>query len=163
MKRIIILLSVFALLISSATFARPPLVHGKTYSDLGMYIISESSGLEMINGKALKSYEISYENSPITITVAIDNSDPHRINYLVISEGLVIQYISTSRGFGVSIIDKKFNEEGFSTSSEQLNKLEYFRQKRITQLLQSEIEYVKLISVFYPRLIENFRTALAII
>ncbi len=144
----------------TAAFSSSPLAEGETHSGLGKYTIERSGPFEMIKGEPLRSYEISYENSPDSIWVAVDDSRKDVTRFLVISDKLVIEYICHNRFFGARLIDDRFQEEGLSTPLHNLDKKEYYHQKLITQYPKSETEYLKLISVYFPKLIKDYNNIL---
>jgi len=128
---------------------------GNTNSERGSYTIHKIAGFEMIKGDPLRAYEIWYENSCDSLIVAIDDSRRDITRFLVISDSLVIEYICKDRFFGASLVDERFREEGLSTETVNLDKREYYHQKLITQKAKTETEYLKLISVYFPRLLRG--------
>ncbi len=158
MKSILSLL-VSAFIISSLTFAgevKAPVAQGNTNSELGIYTIDKAEQFEMIKGECLRAYRIWYENSPDSLTVAVEDCKDGITRFLVISEDLVIEYICNKDFFGARLIDERFEAEGYSTCIQNLNKREYYHQKVISQKPMTEIEYLSLISVYFPRLIKDF-------
>lgn len=157
MKRIFNLIAI-AILLSSFTFAsntKMPVAQGNTNSQLGTYLVENAGMFEMIKGEPLKAYTIWYENSPDSLTVAVESCGNGTTRFLVISEDLVIEYICYSNYFGARLIDDRFEEEGFSTSIDNLNRQEYYHQKLITPKGMTETEYLGLIAVYFPRLIKD--------
>ncbi|MDZ7737823.1 MAG: hypothetical protein U5K32_01890 [Bacteroidales bacterium] len=144
----------------AAAQSSSPVAQGETHSVLGMYTIERSGQFEMIKGDPLRAYEIIYENSPDTICVAVDDSRKDVTRFLVISDRLVIEYICHDKFFGARLIDERFQEEGLSTPLHKLDKKEYYHQKLITQDPKSETEYLKLISVYFPKLIKDYNNIL---
>jgi len=158
MKRIYSLL-VSVLIISSLTFAsevKTPVAQGSTNSELGSYTIDKTAQFEMIKGEPLRAYRIWYENSPDSLTVAVEDCKDGMTRFLVISEDLVIEYICNNNFFGVRIIDGHFEAEGYFTSAQNLDRQEYYYQKVITQKPMTETDYLSLISVYFPKLIKDF-------
>jgi len=154
MKRTIILISI---LLTMAGISRSSSIvaQGNTNSERGSYTIHKIAGFEMIKGDPLRAYEIWYENSCDSLIVAIDDSRRDITRFLVISDSLVIEYICKDRFFGASLVDERFREEGLSTETVNLDKREYYHQKLITQKAKTETEYLKLISVYFPRLLRG--------
>ncbi|MBS0010582.1 MAG: hypothetical protein KFF49_04190 [Bacteroidales bacterium] len=158
MKRIFSLI-VFTLTIASFTFAgdiKLPVAQGNTNRSLGLYTINEAGLFEMIKGDPLRAYQISYENSKDTITVAIDYRSEHLTRFLVISGDLVIEYVCNKDIFGARTIGERFEREGYSTSEDRLNRQEYYHQKILTREPMTETEYLCLISVYFPGLIKDY-------
>ncbi len=163
MKRILILaLSAFTIIsLTLAAEVKAPVAQGNTNSELGIYTIDKAAQFEMIKGEPLRAYQIWYENSPDSLTVAVEDCKDGITRFLVISEDLVIEYICNNNIFGARLIDKRFEAEGYSTSTENLDRQEYYHQKVITQKPLTETEYLSLISVFFPKLINDFNTIYA--
>lgn len=161
MKRILSLFIV-ATLLGTAGFAMDPVAKGKTNSCLGNYVIEKASDPVMVNGNALETFVVSYENSDITLTVAVDESDKKCTSYLVQSDQLTMQYDCNGKYFGVKAVDRKYKTDGLATDKEHLNRQQYFHQKVITQLEKSKIDHVKLISVYFPQLVTNYEEVFAV-
>ncbi|MFO7851803.1 MAG: hypothetical protein ACQERS_07165 [Bacteroidota bacterium] len=144
---------------SSLTYAtnfKLPVAQGKTNSELGIYTIDKADKLEMIKGEPLRAYRIIYENSPDTVTVAVDDNRKEITRFLVISDELVVEYVCNKTSFGASIIGERFAKEGFSTPTEKLDRQQYFHQKIICMEAKTETEYLSLISVYFPKLIKDY-------
>lgn len=141
---------------SITSFAGLLVAEGKTNTTLGDYKIELADKPVAFNGELLKAYNISYENSPLQVTVAIkkDNSSQ---NYIVLSEKLSILYVSSDSYFGVRKLQKGYDlaKNGFATSDEALNRSEYFHQKLITSGDQSELQSTQLIAAYFPLLIND--------
>lgn len=144
----------------AAAQSASPVAQGETHSKLGIYTVERADDFEMIKGDPLRAYHINYDNSPDTICVAVDDSKKRVTRYLVICDNLVIEYICHKDFFGARLIDGRFMEEGLSTPMHKLDKKEYYHQKLITRNPQSETEYLKLISVFFPKLIKDYNNIL---
>ena len=86
---------------STASFSRVFVAEGKTYSALGNYKIETADNTVTVNGEELKAFVISYENSPLEVTIAIKN-DRKCKNYLVLSDKLSVQYVCNANYFGVA-------------------------------------------------------------
>ena len=63
--------------------------------------------------------------------------------------------------FGVERLDREYLNDGMSTSDLSLDRSEYFHQKIITPLRLSDIDYVKLISVYFPKLVKDYEKVFA--
>lgn len=163
MKRILtISLAVLAVIsLTSAGNMKTLVAQGKTNSPLGTFSIEEADGLEMIKGEPLRSYEIVYENSTDTLIVAVDDSRKRKTRYLVISDGLVVEYVCNKKAFGVKLVDDEFEEEGFYTARDMLDQGEYYNQKLICGRPVDETECLCLISVYFPKLSKDFNSLYA--
>lgn len=163
MKRILtISLAVLAVIsLTSAANMKTLVAQGKTNSPLGTFSIEKADGLEMIKGEALRSYEIVYENSTDTLIVAVDDSRKRKTRYLVISDGLVVEYVCKKKAFGVKLVDDDFEDEGFYTARDMLDPAEYYRQKILCGRPVDETECLCLISVHFPKLSKDFNSLYA--
>ena len=108
----------------------------------------------MVNGEELKAYIISYENSPMKVTVAV-KKEKDRKNYIVFSDRLSIQYVCDGNIFGVQKLDKSFEKEGYVTSDAELNRSEYFHQKLIIAGQTGEVANTQLIAAYFPMLLKG--------
>ncbi|MEA1887827.1 MAG: hypothetical protein U9N72_11525 [Bacteroidota bacterium] len=163
MKKIVYLIALTFIFssLAYANDAKLPVAQGKTNSELGIYTIDRADNLQMIKGEPLRAYIIMYENSPDTLTVAVDDSRKGITRFLVISDNLVIEYIRNKASFGACIIGERFAKEGFSTPSEKLDRQQYYHQKIISREAKTETEYLCLISVFFPKLIRDYNNIYA--
>ena len=148
--------------ICSATFAREFVASGKTHTTLGDYKIEIADNLVTINGEALKSFIISYQNSPLEVKVVIKEEKKCK-NYIVLSDQLSVQYVCNESYFGVEKLSKSLEKDGYITSDAALNRTEYFHQKVISQGKRSELEATQLIAAFFPMLIKESKDAVAIL
>jgi len=142
------------MVISSAALAREFVAGGKSFTALGDYKIEKADKPVIINGQELKTYIISYQNSPMEVTVAIKKGD-QCLNYVVLSDILSVQYVCNESYFGVEKLDKSLKMEGLSTSDVNLNRTEYFRQKVLTHGKNGEVFNTQLIASYFPMLIQN--------
>lgn len=160
MKRII-LLTVLIFAVGSASFARKLLAEGKTNSAFGNYKIEVDDNFISLDGKNHKAFVISYDNTDMEIRVAVDMNSKGKI-YYVLSDNLSVQYVSNRKYFGVELLGKELEKDGFKTAETSLNKSEYFRQKVIKSGKGNPLENTKFIATFYPKLINNSENVLAV-
>lgn len=159
MKRIIFS-AVLMVIICTASFARKLVAEGPTFTAMGNYKIELADNPIIVKGQECKAYVISYENSPMEVTVAICK-DKKCKKYVVISDKLSVQYVCNVNYFGVQKLDKEFEKDGFKTSDASLNRGEYYHQKVLTPGKRGELEATKLIAAFFPMLLNNPTEALA--
>jgi hypothetical protein len=152
--------ALLTIVISSASFSREFIAGGKTHSALGDYKIEIADKPVIINGEELKTFVISYQNSPMEVTVVIRKGKNCR-NYIVLSDKLSVQYVCNDNYFGVEKLDKTLAREGYATSDEALNRSEYFHQKVLAPGKRSEVENAHLIASFFPMLIKDTKETLA--
>jgi hypothetical protein len=151
MKKIIFLV-LLTIAFGSATYARERVAEGKTYSALGDYKIEKADKPVVINGEELKAFVISYQNSPMEVTVVIQKGKKCK-NYIVLSDKLSIQYVCNENYFGVTKLDKTLRIEGFTPTEEALNNFEYYHQKVLAPGMRGELENAQLIAAFFPMLL----------
>ena len=153
MKRMI-----FAVLLiiafSTTAFSREFVASGKTHTALGDYKIEKADNPVIINGEKLKTYVISYQNSPMEVKLVIQKGKRCK-NYIVLSDELSIQYVCNDNYFGVEKLPKTLKSEGLSTSDAGLDRTEYFRQKVITPGQNSELDNAQLVAAYFPMLLKN--------
>ena len=159
MKRVAALFSAI-IIISLSTYAKAPVAEGSTFSELGRYVIEKSSAPLIYDGRILRTYDVTYENSDIKVRIAIDDSNRRCRNYIVVSDWLSIEYKCRNNVFGTVLLEEKYAEDGIPCCIELLDKEAYFRQKVITQNETNEIDRLMMISVFYPELIDNSKNVI---
>lgn len=138
---------------SNVSFSGVLVANGKTHSGVGDYRIELSNKPVTINGEQLMAYTISYENSPLKVTVAVQNREKCK-SFIVLSDRLSIQYVCNENYFGVTKLDKSMEKEGLTTSDAALNRSEYFHQKVIAPGKGEELENIQLIAAYFPMLIK---------
>lgn len=161
MKKLLTILSV-SILICFPSLALEPVAEGHTNYRLGAYLIEKSIAPIIVDARILPTYEISYENSDMMIKVAVDDSDKKCRKLIVVSNNLSIQYNCDGRFFGVNLVEKKYADDGISDSKIHLDLAEYFRQKVISQSARTELDQIKLISVYFPKLVKDYVRVFAV-
>ncbi|MCX6255007.1 MAG: hypothetical protein NTV31_11100 [Bacteroidia bacterium] len=145
---------------STASFSRELIAGGKTHSALGDYKIKIAENPITINGEELKAFVISYQNSPLEVTVAIQKGKKCK-NYFVLSDKLSVQYVCNGNYFGVQKLDKSLEKDGYTTSDAALNRSEYFHQKVLTSGMGCELDNTRLIASYFPMLIKDAGNSVA--
>jgi hypothetical protein len=155
MKKMLIAATLF-LAFSTASFSGKLVTEGKSNSSLGTYKIEIADNPVTLNGEVLKTYTITYENSPLQVKVAVKKEKDCK-RYIVLSDKLSVQYVCNGTYFGVQKLGKssEIEKNGFSTSDEALNRTEYFHQKLLTSGKPDEIESTQFIASYFPLLIKN--------
>lgn len=154
MKKVLVAVFLLAAF-STVSFSHDFVAGGKTHTPLGDYKIEISDDPVVLNNETLKTYVISYENSPFTVKVAIKPEKKCK-DYLVISERLSVKYVCNKNYFGVEKIDQM----GLKTSDESLNRSEYFHQKVLTPGQGDETENTRLIAAYFPLLIKEEKASM---
>jgi uncharacterized CHY-type Zn-finger protein len=158
MKRIFFT-ALLIILISAASFARKLVAEGKTFTALGNFKIETADQPLVLNGIELKTFVITYENSTMNVTIAIDEDSNCR-RFLTISDKLSVQYVCTGSYFGIEKLHKKYAKEGLKTHDSALNRSAYFHQKIIVPGKNDPVYCMKLIAAYYPELINDLETSL---
>ena len=159
MKKIILTI-LLILAVSAGTFARKFVAEGKTYSALGNYKIELADNQVTLNGVENKAFIISYANSNMEITIAVQKVKNGK-RYVVLSDDLCVQYVCNGSYFGVELLDQSFEKDGYKTSGSAINRNEYFHQKAISTGGSCELDNTKLIAAYFPMLLNNYENILA--
>src|SRR5512133_793112 len=104
MKRIIFA-ALLTIAFSTASFSKEFVAAGKTHSALGDYTIELADQPVTINGTLQKAFIISYQNSPLKVTVAVMKGKNCQ-NYIVLSDPLSVLYVCDGQILGVKKLDK---------------------------------------------------------
>jgi hypothetical protein len=144
----------------TASIAGKVVAEGKTFTALGDYTIETVDNPTIVKGVECKTFVISYENTPMKVTVAICK-DRKCKKYVVLSDKLSVQYVCNENYFGVEKLDKAFEKDGYKTSDTELNRSEYFHQKVISLGKRSELEATQLIAAYFPMLLNTTTEAIA--
>jgi hypothetical protein len=139
---------------SNASFTRELVAEGNTHSALGNFRIEKADNPITINGEELKAFIISYQYSPMEVTVAI-RKDKTCKSYFVLSDKLSIKYVCNANYFGVEMLDNIVEKGKYSTALSDLNMNEYFHQKVLAPGKRGEVENTGLIATYFPMLIKN--------
>ena len=147
--------AVTILMISFAIQAGPSVLKGKTYCALGDFKIEKAKEAFVLNGETLETYTVSYENSPKTVRIAV-LKERKCCRYLVLSDDLKVQYLRNDHYFGVDMFRDKQNKLGLDTNIGAMDINGYYHQKVISREETGKANYLKLIAVFYPKLLKNY-------
>ena len=153
MKRILFL-ALLTLAFGSATIARELVAEGKTHSALGDYRIETADNPVIINGEELKTFIITYQNSPMEVKIVVQPGK-HCRNYIVLSDKLAVQYVCKEKYFGVQMLDRNCRIEGFTPSATDFNRREFFHQKKLASGGRQELENTMLIAAYFPMLLTD--------
>jgi hypothetical protein len=153
MKRMFFL-ALLTIAFGSATYARELVAEGNSNSALGNFKIETADNPVVINGETFNALVVTYENSPMEVTIVVKPGKNCK-NYIVLSSKLSVQYVCNENYFGVERLDKTLNVEGFNTADAAVNRTEYFRQKKLTSGMRPELENTQLIASYFPMLLPN--------
>ena len=160
MKKVI-LSAVLAIAFCTASLAGNVVAKGPTFTALGNYTIKSADSPMLVKGEECKTFIISYENTPMEVTVAICK-DRKCKKYIVLSDKLSVQYVCNQNYFGVEKLEKAFEMDGFKTTESELNRIEYYHQKVLTPGQRGELEATQLIAAYFPMLLKNPTEAIAL-
>lgn len=160
MKRMI-LSAVMLAGLCTALIAGKPVAQGKTYTALGDYRIEQLESPLVLNGKEMDGYVISYQNTDMKVTLAVEKTKKCK-NYYVLSDNLSVMYVCNSSYLGVKCLGKELEAEGYKTSFDALNNDAYFHQKLITQGGNSDLTNSRLIAAYFPFLLKDQKSILAV-
>jgi hypothetical protein len=144
--------------LSTSAFSREFVATGKTHSSLGDYKIEKADKPVIINGEELKAFVISYQNTPMKVTVVV-KKDKKCKNFIVLSDKLSVQYVCNGEYFGVQKLDGELKPEGYSVTDAALNRAEYFHQKLLTYGVNGDLENTQMIAAYFPLLLNQDITA----
>lgn len=150
MKRFFLVTALF-LTVCITSFGHPIVSSGQSNSSFGDFKIAALDDHMMLNGRQLDKYLITYENSDLKVVVAVDNQKKCR-KFYVLTDQLPVQYECNGTYFGIKKLDKDLTHLGYKTSMENLNKLEFFHQRVLTNQKTLMFEQLSLIASFYPGL-----------
>jgi hypothetical protein len=153
MKRVL-LTAVCIAAFCSASLAGSIVAEGKTHSALGNYRIESLDQPVVLNGKELDAFTISYENTNMKVTVAVEKTRKCK-TYYVLSDNLSVQYVCNSKYFGVQRLGGEFEKEGYSTSNEAMNASEYYHQRVLTSGGNTNLDNTKMIAAYFPFLLKD--------
>ena len=159
MKRMILFV-MLALAISAVSFGKKLVAEGKTYSAMGDYKVQTTDNPIRMKGEDCKAFVISYENSPMEVTVIVCKEKNCK-KYVVLSEKLSVQYVCNPHYFGVERLDKSLEKEGYKTDDAGLNRVEYFHQKVLGPGQMAELDATRTIAAFFPFLLNTDESMIA--
>ena len=153
MKRIIIS-ALLIMFIGCASFGRKLVAEGKSFTAMGNFRIETSDQPVVVDGVELDTYVITYENSDLEVTIAIDkNKDCKR--YITMTDKLNVQYVCYESHFGVEKLNRRNSINGATTIDSQMNRTAYFHQKILTPGKNDQVTSMKLIGAYFPELLKN--------
>jgi hypothetical protein len=159
MKRMIFT-ALLLIIISAGVFARKLVAEGKTFTALGNFKIETADEPLIVNGVSLDTYVITYDNSKMSLTIAIDK-DKNCKRYLTLSPELSVQYVCHGTYFGIEKLHEKYAKAGLKTSESALNRSAYFHQKVLVQGQNDQITCMRLIGAYFPELLNGLENIIA--
>ncbi len=160
MKRVL-LTAVCIAAFCSASLAGKVIAEGKTYSALGDYKIETLDQPAVLNGRELDAFTISYANTNMKVTVAVEKTRKCK-KYYVLSDNLSVQYVCNSKYFGVERLDEELEKEGYTTSNDALNAEQYYHQRVLTSGGNANLDNTKMIAAYFPFLLKDQEGVIAV-
>jgi hypothetical protein len=165
MKTKLVLLAVCVAILSMGATAKikdGKAMTGNSLTEFGKYTIVKSDAPMVYKNQALKTFELTYENTSNPIMVGILCEDELKCKtFIVRSDEFEIEYACTNGVFGVKKIEKRFQELPKAEMELKLNKVNYYSQRIICQNKKSEDDYLGLIACYFPDLVnEEFQAGL---
>lgn len=134
--------------------ASKKIARGKTHSDFGKYTIEKADKQVLINGKALDAFVITYDNSPVKLTIAMEKDGNCR-RYYTLNKDLSVMYVRTPEYFGIQRLATNLEKEGYATNNKHLNRRQYFYQRVIAGSGYGDRGNSMLIAANYPFLVNK--------
>jgi hypothetical protein len=127
---------------------------GNSLTEFGKYTITVSDAPIVINEEAVKTYDLTYENTTNPVRIALVKGE-ECVNFIVRSDEFEVQYTCNKGVFGVKKIDPKYQTLPKDELDAKLNRVSYFSQKVICNKQKSEDELLGLIACYFPSLINE--------
>jgi len=108
----------------------------------------------VINGSAIKTFDLMYENTSNPIHVGLVNEEKCR-TFIVRTDDFEIQYSCNKGVFGVKKIESRFQTLPKEEMDAKLDRVNYFSQRVICTNPKSEDELLGLIACYFPKLIKE--------
>lgn len=150
--------ALLVVLISCASLAKPfgqdIVAKGESFTPMGKFKIMTSDQPMVVNGVELDTYVITYENSDMAITIAIDK-DKKCKRYITMTDKLSVQYVCNGEYFGVEKLKRENSINGVTTADKAMNRNAYFHQRVLTLGPNDKITCMKLIGAYFPELLKE--------
>lgn len=150
MKKIL-LTAVLIVAVCLASFAAKIVIQGNSNSVFGDYKIVKLDEHLMFLNKELDKYQISYENTDLSVIVVVDKQKKCQ-KYYVLSEQFPVQYEYNGTYFGIKKLDKSLEASGYSTVMENINRTEFYHQRVLCTGITGTVDHLNLIASYYPGL-----------
>jgi hypothetical protein len=157
MKTKLFILTICVALFSLSTSAKikdGKALTGNSLTDFGKYTVTVAHQPMVINDIAVKTYELTYENTSEPILIGVVKTEKC-VTYVVRSEEFEIQYSCNNGVFGVKKIEPQYQTLPKETLDAKLDRVNYFSQRVICKNQKSEDELLGLIACYFPKLIND--------
>jgi hypothetical protein len=157
MKTKLFILTICVALLSlgaSAKIKDAKSLSGNSLTDFGKYSLTVSSDPMVIDNQALKTYDLTYENTNGTVQIGVVH-EKNCDTYIVRCDEFEVQYACKKGVFGVKKIDKKYQTLPKEEMDAKLNKVNYYSQRIICTNKKSEDQLLGLIACYFPSLVNE--------
>lgn len=156
MKRIITsaLLIVFISCASFGNLGKRLIAEGKSFTPNGDFKIEVSDLPLVVNGVELDTYTITYNNSDLKVTIAIEKNRKCS-KYITVCDKLAVQYVCNGSYFGVEKLTAQNAVNGLTTSDAAMDRSAYFHQKVLLSGQSDPVNCMKLIGAYFPELLKS--------
>lgn len=146
----------FGLLVLTVTMfsftANASTVVGESNTDMGKYWLKEASVAIEVNGEALPTYVIHYDNYANPVYVGVLKTKKCK-TYIVRTEGIEVVYTCKNGTFGIGYTPKKLATLPASEVKEKLDRQSFLNQRVISSNNLSEKKHLGLIASYLPEVI----------
>lgn len=157
MKTKLFILTICVALLSLGTSAKikdGQALTGNSLTEFGKYTVKVSDEPMVINGSAIKTFDLMYENTSNPIHVGLVKEEKCR-TFIVRTDDFEIQYSCNKGVFGVKKIESRFQTLPKEEMDAKLDRVNYFSQRVICTNPKSEDELLGLIACYFPKLIKE--------
>jgi len=157
MKTRLIILTICIAILSMGATAKikdGKALRGSSLTDFGNFTMVNSEVPMVVNNKALKTYDLMYENTNDVIRVGLVK-EKDCTTFIVRSDEFEVEYTCNKGVFGVKKIEAQYQELPKKEMDLKLNKVSYYSQRVICQNKKSEDELLGLIACYFPTLIND--------
>jgi hypothetical protein len=152
MKRII-LSALLILAITSASFATRVIAKGNSFTPQGSFTIEVADKPMVLNNVTLDTYVVTYETG-YSFTIAVEKEKKCR-KYIVVSDGLSVQYVCNDNYFGIEKLDGKYEGSAIVTGYDSMNWNSYYHQRVLGSGTNTTVDCMKLIGAYFPDLLKS--------
>lgn len=157
MKTKLFILTICVALLSLGTSARVKdgqALTGNSLTEFGKYTVKVCDEPMVINGSAIKTFDLMYENTSNPIHVGLVKEEKCT-TFIVRTDDFEIQYSCNKGVFGVKKIESRFQTLPKEEMDAKLDRVNYFSQRVICTNPKSEDELLGLIACYFPKLIKE--------
>lgn len=127
---------------------------GTSLTEFGKYTIVNSDAPMVVNNEAIKTYNLTYENTSEIVRVGLVK-EKDCTTFIVRTDEFEVEYTCRKGVFGVQKIEKKYQELPKEEIDAKLDRVGYFSQRVICQNKKSEDELLGLIACYFPNLVKD--------